>query len=203
LQALACIGLNRLGYLMDIHQDLIEACINGERKAQYELYKASYSYLMSICVRYTRNTDRAKEVLNIGFLKVLTNLTKYNPEIPFKPWVRKVMINALINEYKKEKIHSGNIEYIEGYHESDQHSEINQAITKIDVDQIYAFIAELPPASQHVFNLYYVEGYKHKEISSMLNISEGTSKWHLNSAREKLKEMLNEFNLPVKLSTHE
>jgi len=48
----------------------------------------------------------------------------------------------------------------------------------------------LPPASQQVFNLYFIDGYKHKEIAELLEISEGTSKWHLNSAREKLKELL-------------
>jgi len=188
---------------MDIQPTLIEACIKGERKAEYDLYKATYSYLMSICVRYTRNSDRAKEVLNIGFLKILTNLERYNTEIPFKPWIRKVMINTLINEYKKEKVHTGNLEYIEGYHESDQYSEINHAITKINVEQIYIFISKLPPASQQVFNLYYIDGYKHREISGMLNISEGTSKWHLNSAREKLKEMLSKFESPINLSIHE
>lgn len=188
---------------MDIQQKLIEACIKGERKAEYDLYKVTYGYLMSICVRYTRNPDRAKEVLNIGFLKILTNLSKYDTNIPFKPWIRKIMINTLINEYKKEKVHTGNLEYIEGYHESDEYTELNYAITKINVEQIYAFIAKLPPASQQVFNLYYIDGYKHKEISELLNISEGTSKWHLNSAREKLKEMLLKFELPVKLSVHE
>jgi len=188
---------------MDIQPTLIEACIKGERKAEYDLYKATYSYLMSICVRYTRSSDRAKEVLNIGFLKILTNLERYNTEIPFKPWIRKVMINTLINEYKKEKVHTGNLEYIEGYHESDQYSEINHAITKINVEQIYIFISKLPPASQQVFNLYYIDGYKHREISGMLNISEGTSKWHLNSAREKLKEMLSKFESPINLSIHE
>jgi RNA polymerase sigma-70 factor (ECF subfamily) len=188
---------------MDIQQTLIEACIRGERKAEYDLYKATYPYLMSICVRYTRNSDRAKEVLNIGFLKILTHLSKYNKEIPFKPWIRRVMINTLINEYKKEKIHTGNIHYVEGYHESDNHSDMNLALTKINVDQIYAFIAKLPPASQQVFNLYYIDGYKHKEIAEMLNISEGTSKWHLNAAREKLKEMLTKFNTPFKLTIHE
>lgn len=188
---------------MDIQQQLIEACIRGDRKAEYELYKVTYSYLMSICVRYTRNPDRAKEVLNIGFLKILTNLNKYNTEIPFKPWIRKVMINTLINEYKKEKVHSSNILYVEGYHESNQHIELNQAIKKINVEQIYAFIARLPPASQQVFNLYYIDGYKHKEISELLNISEGTSKWHLNFARERLKEMLVKFDTMIDITVHE
>jgi RNA polymerase sigma factor (sigma-70 family) len=188
---------------MDIQQKLITDCINGDRKAEYALYKATYSYLMSICIRYTRNSDRAKEVLNMGFLKILTNLNRYNTDIPFKPWIRKIMINTLINEYKKEKVHYGNIQYVEEYYDNDKYSEINEAITKINADQIYGFIAKLPPASQQVFNLYFIDGFKHKEIAEILNITEGTSKWHLNSAREKLKEMLQEINVRIKISIDE
>jgi RNA polymerase sigma-70 factor (ECF subfamily) len=187
--------------LMNIQPELIQACIKGERKAEYELYRITYSYLMSICIRYTRNSERAKEVLNMGFLKVLTNLNRYNQEVPFKPWVRKVMINTLINEYKKEKVHYGNIKYVEEYYESDKYAEINQAITRIDAEQIYGFIAKLPPASQQVFNLYFIDGYKHREIAEMLSITEGTSKWHLNAAREKLKEMLREANITAQATS--
>jgi RNA polymerase sigma factor (sigma-70 family) len=175
---------------MEIQQALIDNCINNERKAQHELYQLTYGYLMSICIRYTRNEDKAKEVLNMGYFKILSNINKYNPEVPFKAWIRRVMINVLINEYKKEKIHYDNIHYIESYYETNKYAEINEAITKSNAEQIYLFIAQLPPASQQVFNLYFIDGFKHKEIGEMLNISEGTSKWHLNSAREKLKEML-------------
>ncbi len=175
---------------MEIQQKLISDCINRDRRAEYELYKLTFSYLMSICIRYTKNEDRAKEVLNIGFLRIVTNLDKYKPEVPFKAWIRRVMINTLINEFKKEKIHYDNVQYVEDYYETDKYASINEAIAKIDAEQIYSFIAKLPPASQQVFNLYFVDGYKHKEIAEMLEISEGTSKWHLNSAREKLKDLL-------------
>ncbi len=188
---------------MDIQQKLINDCIDRDRKAEYELYKQTYSYLMSICIRYTRNENTAKEVLNLGYLKILTNLDKYKPEVPFKAWIRRVMINTLINEYKKEKKHNENVEYVEDYFETDKYADLNHVITKIDADQIYTFIAQLPPASQQVFNLYFIDGYKHKEIAAMLEISEGTSKWHLNSAREKLKELLKKNNLLEKLIYHE
>src|SRR5690606_28021329 len=182
---------------MNIQPQLIKDCIDGNRRAEYELYKESFSYLMSICVRYTRNRERAEEVLNLGFLKVLTNLKSYNAEFPFKAWIRKIMINTLINEYKKEKIHHENILYVEEYYETDKYSEINAALEKINAEQIYMFITKLPPASSQVFNLYYIDGYKHREIAEMLGISEGTSKWHLNSAREQLKEMLREIDVPI------
>ncbi|MCC6371797.1 MAG: sigma-70 family RNA polymerase sigma factor [Bacteroidia bacterium] len=188
---------------MDIQQKLIELCIKGERRAEYELFKATYSYLISICLRYTRNEEKAKEILNIGFYKILTNLKKYNPEIPFKPWARRVMINTLINEYKKEKIHYQNVHYVDDYIETEKHSEINEALPRLDADRLYQFIAQLPPASQQVFNLYFIDGYKHREIAEMLNISEGTSKWHLNWAREKLKEMLNEIVVPIQSAVNE
>jgi RNA polymerase sigma-70 factor (ECF subfamily) len=47
-----------------------------------------------------------------------------------------------------------------------------------------------------------VDGFKHKEIAEMLSISEGTSKWHLNSAREKLKDLLKKNDVPVKAMYH-
>lgn len=162
-----------------------------------------YSYLMSICLRYTRNPDRAAEVLNMGFLRILNNLEKYRAEVPFKAWIRRIMINTLINEYKKEKRHNETVLYVEDLYENDKYSELNEAIPKLNADQIYELIAMLPAASQKVFNLYFVDGYKHKEIAEMLDISEGTSKWHLNAAREMLKKMIQTIDTPITLSNHD
>ena len=175
---------------MNIEPKLINDCINGDRKSQNELYKLSYHYLMSICIRYTRNSDRAKETLNLGFYKILKYLKTYKTDEAFKPWIRKVMINTLIREYKKEKEHNLNLVYVEDYYDSEKYSELNTIMEKINSEQIQRCIAQLPSASRQVFNLYIVDGYKHREIAEMLDFSEGTSKWHLNSAREKLKEML-------------
>lgn len=150
---------------------------------------------MSICIRYTKNEDKAKEVLNMGFLKIILNLNKYKAEVPFKAWIRRVMINTLINEYKKEKIHYDTIKYVEDYNETGGYEELNETINEQDADTIYALINQLPQATKQIFNLFFVDGYKHKEIAEMLNISEGTSKWHVNAAKEKLKSLLkkNEF----------
>jgi DNA-directed RNA polymerase specialized sigma24 family protein len=49
----------------------------------------------------------------------------------------------------------------------------------------------LPEGCRTVFNLFAIEGFSHKEIATMLNISEGTSKSQLNVSRSKLKELVN------------
>jgi RNA polymerase sigma-70 factor (ECF subfamily) len=51
-------------------------------------------------------------------------------------------------------------------------------------------VKKLPPATHAVFLLYAVEGYNHREIAEQLNISEGTSKWHLSEARKTLQKMI-------------
>jgi RNA polymerase sigma factor (sigma-70 family) len=180
--------------LTTIQPALISACIARERRAEYDLYKITYSYMMSICIRYTKNEETAKEALNIGYMKILSNLEKYKPEVPFKAWLRRVLINTLINEYKKEKKHYDNHEYVDEYLENGTYAELNNAITKTNAHDIYNLIAKLPPASAQVFNMYCIDGYKHNEIATIIGISEGTSKWHLNSARQKLKELLNTAN---------
>lgn len=183
---------------MNIDLELITACIKHERKAEYELYKITYSYLMGVCFRYTNSREEAEENLNIGFLKILKNLDKYKPEIPFKVWIRKVMINILIDEFRKEKKHKENIQYVEEYHETGDYAEQNNAISKMNMEQIHALIMKLPPMSQKVFNLYIIDGFSHKEIADMLSMSEGTSKWHLNFSRGKLKDMITNIVSPLK-----
>ncbi len=173
---------------MEVHPKLIAFCIRQDRKAEYELYRVSYSYLMSICLRYSRDRDRASESLNLGYMKILTNLKAYKPEIPFKAWIRRIMINTLIDEYRKNRRESEKVKYVDQYFDSSSYSEVNEALGRINVQQIYEQINKLPEATKNVFNLFVIDGFSHKEIADMLDISEGTSKWHLNAARQKLKE---------------
>jgi RNA polymerase sigma factor (sigma-70 family) len=185
---------------MEINLDIITACINKERRAEFEMYKLLYRYLMSICMRYTNNEEDAKEKLNLGFTRILFNLEKYRPEVPFKKWVRRVMINILIDEYRKEQKEIKTIEYVEEYTFEYSEVNLNEVLVQMNVDQIHSLITKLPSASQKVFNLYVIDGFNHREIGDMMNISEGTSKWHLNFSRNKLKEMLANMSITVKLN---
>lgn len=175
---------------MTIQPQLIALCIKHDRKAEYELYKLSYSYLLSICMRYSRDKDSAVEALNLGFLKILNNLGSYRPEIPYKAWIRRIMVNTLVDEYRKNKRQRENITYVEEYFDNSDFSEVNEALSRISCRQIFEQVNKLPEATRRVFNLFVIDGYSHKEIGEMLDVSEGTSKWHLNAARQKLKEYI-------------
>lgn len=145
---------------------------------------------MGICLRYAKDRDTASEMLNMGYMKILKSLSTYKPEIPFKAWIRKIMVNTLIDEYRKNKREREKLTYVEQYYDSSDFSDVNEAVSRMDFSAILDHINALPEATRKVFNLYAIDGYSHKEIGELLGISEGTSKWHLNAARQKLKEQI-------------
>jgi len=141
---------------------------------------------MGICLRYSRSRDEAIEIVNDGFFKIMTNLDKYSPELSFKGWLRRIMTNAAIDHYRRNEkhYHSVDISYVKNEHLTEK------VLSSLSEEVILAAIQELPPSYRMVFNLYCLEGYKHSEIAQKLNISEGTSKSNLNTARIKLKKAL-------------
>jgi RNA polymerase sigma factor (sigma-70 family) len=177
---------------MQIDTKLIHDCIQGNRKAQYQLYQRCYSDLMSVCMRYQRDEQEAAALHNQGFLKILQNLEKYDVNVPFEAWIRRIMINTVIDEFRKNRKVKELIEYRDFSEPeiTDCPVDFNQAEKNLSADQLTHMIHQLPPVSRKVFNLYAIDGYKHKEIANLLDMSEGTSKWHLSFARKRLQEMI-------------
>jgi RNA polymerase sigma-70 factor (ECF subfamily) len=174
-------------------QKLIAGCLQQNRKDQKMLYKAFYGFAMSICLRYAGNRYEAAEIMNQGFLKVFTNLHKYDKDRPFIAWVGRIMMNTSVDYYRSNLKLSLNDDLDAA--EDIGHNELPDQ--KLNYDDLLAMIQQLPNAYRTVFNLFAIEGFSHDEIAAQLNISTGTSKSNLFKAREKLKIMiLNSGKLP-------
>ena len=143
--------------------------------------------MILLCLRYTKNEEDAVEVLNNGFLKVFNNIQRYEPgKASLYTWIRTIVINSCLDFIKSKN-------KIERHEELTSAQEVQidaEAINKMEVSRLLQLVRQLPPATQGVFNLYVIDGYNHKEISQMLKISEGTSKWHLSEARKSLQQMI-------------
>ena len=122
----------------------------------------------------------------------MKGLNKIEEEINFDAWAKRIMVNSLIDEYRKNKKYNDRISRSDSESELDYYStgHQNEAISNLGYENIMALVKELPVTTGHVFNLYVIEGYSHKEIGEMLTMSEGTSKWHLSTARKMLREKL-------------
>jgi RNA polymerase sigma factor (sigma-70 family) len=177
---------------MNIEKQLITQCIQGDRKAQLRLYDQCYSYMMSICIRYCKDKHEAGSRLNMSFLKVLQHLGQFDHSGSFKAWVSKITLRSIIDDFRSQQKHyQQHVYYGQLSQEMDWPSEeVNHLAAETDLDHLLAVINRLSPMDKQVFNLFAIDGYGHKEIAGMLNISEGTSKWHVHEARKKIKEAL-------------
>ncbi len=132
------------------------------------------------------------DVLNDSFMKVFTKLDQYNPELPFKAWLRQILINTALDQYRQTVRHQ--------YHDDiDQVADqvvVSAADTysQIAYEELLAVIGQLTAGYRLVFNLYVIDGYSHEEIADQLNISVSTSRSNLTRARENLRAMLQKKN---------
>ena len=165
---------------------LIQSCMKGDRNSQKALYKSFHGYAMSICMRYSMNREEAAEVMNDGFLKVFTKLNKYDPNRSFKGWLRKVMINTALDNYR----HNLKYYYQQDIEKTPDISSSGNILADMAYEEIVSLVQKLSPAYRMVFNLYVMDGYTHEEIAEILNISVGTSKSNLSKARENLRSLL-------------
>ena len=149
-----------------------------------------YGYGLSVCMRYSDSRDEAVELLNESFMKIFKNLESFDLNKPFKPWLRRILINTCINNFRKKKV-----EFTVGLEEASDINASDDLLSGINYEEILGMIRKLTPAYRTVFNLYVIEGYKHEEIAEMLNISIGTSKSNLSKAKKHLRVILKEYFL--------
>lgn len=167
---------------------LVKGCIKNDRTAQEALYKLFYADMLRVCYSYLADKELAKEAFNTGFLKVFQSIKSFDDSRgELGGWIRKIMIFSSIDLCRKElKFNSTATTDVE----ADEEFISPSALDKLYFEDILQHIRTLPMATQTVFNLSVIDGFTHKEISEQLNISEGTSRWHLAEAKRKLRTLL-------------
>lgn len=147
--------------------------------------------MYGVCLRYAGNTEDAKDVLQEGFLRVFEKIGQFGFKGAFEGWIRKIMVNIALEKYRMplHLLNAGDLP------EQDTQDDLADAGSGIDIHVLLDYIQQLSPQYRIVFNLYVIDGYSHREISEMLDISEGTSKSNLSRARSILKDKVNRYYL--------
>lgn len=162
-------------------KDIISGCLKGNRRDQELLYRRHAARLYAVCLQYSGNDEEARDILQEGFIKIFENLVNYKHEGSFEGWIRRIIVNTALEKYRsKHQLHR--VDDIDQIPEPEADPD-NEDYAGLQAVDLMTIIRELPPKYRMVFNLFAIEGYSHKEISKMMNISEGTSKSNLSRAR--------------------
>ncbi|MEM6631299.1 MAG: RNA polymerase sigma factor [Bacteroidota bacterium] len=174
---------------MNTHADIIEACKTGDRQAQFRLYQLYSKAMFNICSRMLGNTSLAEDALQEAFISAFSKLHTYQGRASFGAWLKRIVINKCLSTIKKNRIQYESLEDHQ-YHIEDLVEELPKRESKIDPRKVHQAIKELPDGCRVIFTLYQMEGYDHKEISSILGITESTAKSQYHRAKKLLRKKL-------------
>ncbi|TRZ45986.1 RNA polymerase sigma factor [Robertkochia solimangrovi] len=177
-------------------EQLVEECKKQDRKAQEQLYRLFGNKLYSVCLKYSRNFAEAEDNLQDSFLTIFNKIGTFNFRGSLEGWMRRIAVNTVLQKYRKEGVFDVLTTEI-----PDEIQEVEITDNDLNLEYLLQLIQELPDRYRLCFNLYVLDGYSHKEIASMLEISEGTSKSNLARAKIILRNKIEDDNLNKKANS--
>ena len=141
--------------------------------------------MMVVCLRYSKSTPEADDILQEGFVKVFQCLEGFSQDAKLETWMTRIMVNTALNHHRKKLYLFPMVDV-----ESLELPQTEVSLSGLHFTQLLEMVQALPQGCQIVFNLFAMEGYSHKEISGMLGISEGTSKSQYARAKSLLQARL-------------
>lgn len=174
-------------------EKLIDGCKEGNTKSQEQIYRLLAPKLFAVCLKYSKSYEEAQDNLQDGFLLIFEKINQYNFKGSFEGWAKRVIINYILQQYRKQNV----LEIVTENYPEEEEVEIEE--DNISIDFLTRIIQELPDRYRLVFNLYVLDGYSHKEIAEMLEINIGTSKSNLARAKTILREKIelnNNLSIP-------
>lgn len=170
-------------------EDIIKRCINNDRTAQNELFRKYKDTLFFISLKYCRNESDAEDNLHDAFITIFQKIKTYKNKGSFEGWMKRITIYKAIDKYKNNTLINIDIKddiLIDSVFIDEEQN--------ISLDQLLNLIQGLPDQYRLVFNLFQLDGHSHKEIASLLNISEGTSKSNYHRAKVILQDKIKALN---------
>ena len=179
---------------MQNHESIITGCKKNDRKSQQALFEKFASKMYGHCLRYSKNTEDAQDILQEGFIKVFEKIHSLKEPSQLEGWMSRVFINLALSYWRKN--HSGptfvDIENTETA--DDLNVEEDSNLQSYQPEEVLSWINELPDNQRMVLNMFAIDGLSHQEIANFLNTTVSNTKSILSRARKSLRERIKSKN---------
>lgn len=184
--------------LEDSH--LVERAQKGDKIAFEQLVMKYDRHVLNIAHAYRNNKDEADDIYQEVFLRVYKGLKNFQSRSKFSTWLYRITVNVCIEQKRKEKVrdHESLDKYDDRSDSAEKYSDRIDSGSRTDKQTmdnemknlIQTEIEKLPKQLKMAFTLKYYQGFKIKEISKIMNCTEGTIKGYLFTSSRKLRAKL-------------
>jgi len=176
------------GYL-NIHQEFIDRCRKGDRRAQFEIYRLYFKSMYNTSLRIVRDPQEAEDIMQESFLSAFIKIKTYSGKVSFGAWLKRIVINNSLDALKRKKLLTQELDE-DIPEKAVQVEEAETDLTSVRIEDIMEAVHELPDGYRVVLSLKLFEGYDHDEISEILGISSSSSRSQFTRAKQKLLQIL-------------
>lgn len=165
-------------------EEVISECKQNNRLSQKKLFSLLLPDLNGLGRRYIYNPNEVQDVLQEAFLAIFRNIHQYDPgKGAFKTWASRIMINCCLKHNERS------LKYRQLNEQNFRERSIDPSVyNKMNAEELLENLKKMPAIYFPVFNLFVIDGYSHKEIASILNIDEASSRQRLSRARKWIKD---------------
>ncbi|HEX2168637.1 MAG TPA: sigma-70 family RNA polymerase sigma factor [Longimicrobiales bacterium] len=167
---------------------LVERVRHGDAEAYGTLVSRHMARAFSIAWRILEHREDAEDVVQDSFIRALERLDQLRAGRPFRPWLLRIVVNQALNFRRGRGIRT-TLQVSETAAATgtlpDRQAENSDLRTRLA-----AAMSLLPEKQRTIVQLADLEGLTSGEIGSILDLADGTVRWHLHEARRALRDAL-------------
>lgn len=171
-------------------QKLIDGCIQGKPESQKRLFLEYGPLVKGICQRYAANPEEGEDLFQDVFVFLLTHFKDFTKITSLKGWIYRIAINKAVDYYRKRNLAKFTPIENEEYVVSTPVTPIPEVLT---MDQLVAFINELPARQRTAFNLFAIDGYPQDEIGKMIGETPNNVRTLVFRAKKQLRKRIQNY----------
>ena len=172
----------------DGEAELVERVRRGDGRAFDTLVTRYMQRAFSVAFRVLGQKEDAEDLVQDTFLVVLQRIDSFEPGRAFAPWFFRILVNRGLNARKARALRA--VDEIPETASSSRPSPEREAERAELCERLAAALTALPQRQRLVVELFELEGFSGPEIAQIMEISDGTVRWHLHEARKALGKPL-------------
>ena len=158
--------------------------------------------LYAAALRYTRNPDDARDLVQDTYLKAFTSFHQFEPGTNLRAWLYRILTTTFINTYRKDQrrpqVAQAELEDWQLAQAQSHTSDLGksaeaEALENLPDSDIKRALQEIPEEFRMVVYLADVEGFSYKEIAEIVGVPGGTVMSRLHRGRKQLREKLADY----------
>jgi RNA polymerase sigma-70 factor (ECF subfamily) len=174
-------------------QVLVERAAAGDKAAAEAFIRAHQGSLYAYLLRLSGKPELAEDIVQEAFVRVLTNLDRFDPRFRFSTWLFTIAKRLYVNACQRHKpaYDSDTVGGWQGGGEAPEAGAIGHEQDTTVRDAVQAALLALPTEQREVVVLFHQLDWPIWLIAQHLDMPEGTVKSHLHRGRKKMRVLLN------------